>query len=55
MNPERINPDLSAAARQGDGADDCAQRLSALLDGELDAQACGALLERLRDEAAARP
>ena len=50
MNPERINPDLSAAARQGDGADDCAQRLSALLDGELDAQACGALLERLRDD-----
>jgi sigma-E factor negative regulatory protein RseA len=55
MNPERINPGLSSPARQGDGADDCAQRLSALLDGELDAPACAALIERLRgDEQACR-
>jgi sigma-E factor negative regulatory protein RseA len=55
MNPNRINPGRSAPASQAGDAEECAQRLSALLDGELDAQGCAALVERLRhDEEACR-
>ena len=54
MNPERIDPARSEAAVNGPG-DDCGQRLSCLLDGELEPEACRALLERLRhDEEACR-
>jgi negative regulator of sigma E activity len=55
MNPDRNNPSQSAVASQLSDADECAQRLSALLDGELDAEGCKALVERLRhDEEACR-
>ncbi|MBK9245946.1 MAG: sigma-E factor negative regulatory protein [Burkholderiales bacterium] len=55
MKQDRDNRDRTAASQPPDGTDDCAQRLSALLDGELDAEGCGALVERLRrDEAACR-
>jgi len=53
MNPDRINPARSAARSSGDEVDDCAQRLSALLDGELDADQCTTLVERLRQDQAA--
>jgi sigma-E factor negative regulatory protein RseA len=55
MNTDRILPGHSAPVPAADGAEDCAQRLSALLDGELDAEGCKALVERLRyDEDACR-
>jgi len=55
MNTDRIVPGASADAPRASEADDCAQRLSALLDGELDADGCAALVERLRrDEQACR-
>jgi sigma-E factor negative regulatory protein RseA len=50
MNPDRTNPAGSAARSNGDQIDDCAQRLSALLDGELDADQCKALVEHLRQD-----
>ena len=51
MIPNQIRPGGSVAGTQGGQADDCAQRLSALLDGELDADGCRLLVERLRDDA----
>ena len=55
MNPERIHPGRSASVAPASAADECAQRLSALLDGELDAGECRALVERLHhDEQACR-
>ncbi len=55
MSTDRIVPGPSADAPGAGEADDCAQRLSALLDGELDADGCAALLDRLRrDEQACR-
>lgn len=55
MNPDRTDRDNGAANPRRDQAGEIEQRLSALLDGELDAEACGALVERLRhDEAACR-
>jgi negative regulator of sigma E activity len=55
MNPDRIPSLRTPAAPPAGNADDCGQRLSALLDGELDAQDCRALLERLgRDDEACR-
>jgi negative regulator of sigma E activity len=55
MNPDRIDRVGRAGASPGSEADDCAQRLSSLLDGELDAAECEALVERLRrDEDACR-
>ena len=56
MNPERIDRDRLASTPEAGDGDDCAQKLSALLDGELDADECGALVERLRqdDEACRR-
>jgi sigma-E factor negative regulatory protein RseA len=56
MNPDHIDRDKMTGTSPADGLDDCAQRLSALLDGELGAADCQALLERLRhdDEACRR-
>jgi sigma-E factor negative regulatory protein RseA len=56
MNPDRIDRDKMTGTSPADDADDCAQRLSALLDGELGAADCQALVERLRqdDEACRR-
>ena len=48
MNPDRINDSAGAAPPDGDDAGNCAQRLSCLLDGELDSDECRALVERLR-------
>jgi len=48
MNPDRINPSAGAAPPDGDDAGNCAQRLSCLLDGELDSDECRSLVERLR-------
>jgi negative regulator of sigma E activity len=54
MNPDRMNPGKSAVPPES-SADDCAERLSCLLDGELDAEACRALVDRLgHDEGACR-
>lgn len=50
MNPDRIPARRAPAAPEAADADDCGQRLSALLDGELDAQDCRALMERLRND-----
>ena len=50
MNPDRIPSHATPAATPAGSADDCGQRLSALLDGELDAQECRTLLERLRGD-----
>ena len=50
MNPDPINPGRSSMAAHDRESDDCAQRLSALLDGELDADGCRALVERLHDD-----
>lgn len=56
MNPDRISPARSAGAPPGDvEAHEYAQRLSALLDGELDAEESKSLVERVgRDEEACR-
>ena len=55
MNPQRIDPGPNANAPTRSDADECAQRLSCLLDGELEAEQCRALVERLRhDEDACR-
>lgn len=55
MNPDPVHPSRSDSASPAGETDDCAQRLSALLDGELDSEACRALVERLRhDEEACR-
>ena len=55
MNADRIDGDRMTGNPPADDADDCAQRLSALLDGELGADECQALVERLRhDEEACR-
>ena len=56
MNPDRIDRDRMTGTSPDVDADDCAQRLSALLDGELGAADCQALVERLRrdDEACRR-
>lgn len=55
MNPDRIQPSHPAPVPAPGDADDCAQRLSALLDGEIDEAGCRALVERLRqDEDACR-
>jgi len=56
MNPERSDHDHTGAALPGgDDAEECAQRLSCLLDGELEAGECRSLIERLRsDEDACR-
>jgi len=55
MNPDPIKPGSSSMAAHNHESDDCAQRLSALLDGELDADGCRALVERLhQDEDACR-
>jgi hypothetical protein len=55
MNPERSDSGREAGPPAGQGIGDCAERLSSLLDGELDADACRALVERLRhDESACR-
>jgi sigma-E factor negative regulatory protein RseA len=52
MNPD---PTPSRTALGSTGVDDdCAQRLSALVDGELDAEGCAALVERLRGDGEAR-
>ena len=45
-------PEQGVAAPRA--ADDCAQRLSCLLDGELEPGECRALVERLRDDSEAR-
>lgn len=52
MKTERTDRDATAAAAAApaQATDDCAQRLSALLDGELDADECRALVERLRGD-----
>lgn len=50
MNPDRIDRVKTAGASRGEQASDCAQRLSALLDGELDAGECEALVEHLRHD-----
>jgi hypothetical protein len=49
MNPERSEHG-ERGMRTDRGADDCAQRLSCLLDGELDAADCQALLEQMRHD-----
>jgi sigma-E factor negative regulatory protein RseA len=55
MNPERVDPSKGAVPFVGGSADGRAQRLSCLLDGELDEQECRALVEALRgDEEAGR-
>jgi sigma-E factor negative regulatory protein RseA len=55
MSPHRIDRVNGAGASRGEQADDCVQRLSALLDGELEAGQCEALVEHLRhDEDACR-
>ncbi len=50
MNPDRINSGRLADRSSGGEPDECAQLLSALLDGELDAPHCAALVERLRHD-----
>jgi len=50
MNPERIDPGMSAVSSVGGSTDDRAQRLSCLLDGELDEHECQGLIEALRDD-----
>lgn len=55
MNPDAVNPSGNAVPTEGAGGDEFAQRLSCLLDGELDGEECRALVERLRhDEDACR-
>lgn len=55
MNPERIRPNGGAAMPSQQAAGDFGQRLSCLLDGELENAECRVLLERLRhDEEACR-
>jgi negative regulator of sigma E activity len=55
MNPDRIDRSKGSVPSGQGSADDCAQRLSCLLDGELEADECRALVERLRhDEGACR-
>jgi sigma-E factor negative regulatory protein RseA len=56
MNPERSDHDQSGTAPpHSDGAEECAQRLSCLLDGELESGECRSLIERLHsDEEACR-
>jgi negative regulator of sigma E activity len=55
MNPDRIDPGPGSDPGQHSAADDCGLRLSCLLDGELQADECRALVERLRqDEDACR-
>ena len=55
MNPDRIEPDVGAGMPSRPAAGDFGQRLSCLLDGELEPGECRALLERLRhDEEACR-
>jgi len=50
MNPDTIDPSKSAVPSVGGRADDRAQRLSCLLDGELDEHECRALIAGLRDD-----
>lgn len=55
MNPDRVPSRRMPAAPSAGDADDCGQRLSAFLDGELDAHDCQALMERLgHDDEACR-
>lgn len=56
MKRERSDHEHSGPARPDrDGAEECAQRLSCLLDGELESSECRSLIERLRsDEDACR-
>lgn len=55
MTPDRIEPDAGGGMPSRPAAGDFEQRLSCLLDGELEAGECRALLERLRrDEEACR-
>jgi sigma-E factor negative regulatory protein RseA len=48
MNPDRTASRTALGSKGVD--DDCAQRLSALVDGELDAEGCAAIVERLRGD-----
>ncbi len=48
MNAERMKSKSDGSWDDAPGGDDCAQRLSCLLDGELDSENCAAILERLR-------
>ncbi len=50
MNAERMKPEDGGGKPDNSVADDCAQRLSCLLDGELDADGCREILERLRND-----
>lgn len=50
MKTKRIDADQAAVAPTDDDPGDCGERLSALLDGELDAEGCRALVERLRHD-----
>lgn len=50
MNADRINAADGPKPSTPGGADECAQRLSCLLDGELESDECRDLVERLRHD-----
>lgn len=49
MKPDPVNPSKKIVPAES-GGDEYAQRLSCLLDGELDGEECRALVERLRHD-----